>query len=250
MISEFFLMVIIFSIYSESNQKRILLILAIPGLWIVLRISTVEILSNLLFLLSYLLISKERHRLALLTIGLACLAKETMLIFAASYAVVFLVNRNWKILLEMPLFFSPFILWQSYLIHRFGLGGDFEEGHNFKYPFIGIYEKFEILLTEENNKHEYIFFIILCISIIFLLTKIKVIFKDHPYLILGTLSYLLLFSISSRAIYDYHLSYNRVYIPVFLFLVLVQKQKMTKIDCCFWTISSLSAIRVVYWIVH
>ena len=159
-------------------------------------------------------------------------------------------NFGVVILLEMPLLFSPFIVWHTYLIHRFGLGGDFDEAGNFVYPFYGIYEKFQILLTEENNKHEYIFFIILCLSVIFLLTKIKEIIKDHPYLILGTLSYLLLFSLSSRAIYDYHLSYNRVFIPIFLILLLVQKQKMKKIDLCFWTISSLSAIRVVYWIVH
>ena len=100
----------------------------------------------------------------------------------------------------------------------------------------------------ENNKHEYLYFILLNISIILLITKLKYIYLNHIYLFGSSLVYISLFALSSSAIYDYHFSYNQVFIPVFIILLLSFKNNIRIFDKVFLFFSTLSSIRIIYWV--
>ena len=243
---------LIYNLYSKLlivPKKQCFFALAIPGLWIVLRISTAEIIANLLVLYSYYLLQNNKDNISFTVLALACLAKETMLIFAFSYGLKYLFEKDYKKISSMFICFIPFYFWHFYLIYRFGLEGNYGETGNFTYPFYGVLEKWSILINQENNKHEYLFFLLLNIAMISLLIKIKQIWTYHPLLFGAALCYCLLFSLSSAAIYDYHLSYNRVFIPVFIILLLSLKNLFPYWDKFFWIFSLLSSIRVIYWVV-
>ena len=244
------ILAIFFLFYSIQKNKNsfYLLSLAIPGIWIVLRISTAEIIANTLILTSYFFIQHKKDKTSFLFLMLACLTKETMIIFPVSYGLDFLIKKDFKKIFVLAFFFIPFYIWHIYLIYKFGLGGDFDEFRNFTSPFYGVFKKWSDLIFLENNKHEYLYFILLNISIILLITKLKYIYLNHIYLFGSSLVYITLFALSSSAIYDYHFSYNRVFIPVFIILLLSFKDNISIFDKVFWFFSTLSSIRIIYWV--
>ena len=90
------ILAIFFLFYSIHKNKHnfYLLSLAIPGIWIVLRISTAEIIANTLILTSYFFIQHKKDKASFLFLILACLTKETMIIFPVSYGFVFLIQKS------------------------------------------------------------------------------------------------------------------------------------------------------------
>ena len=234
---------------SRIQKIQCLFALAIPGLWIVLKISTAEIIANLLVLSSYYFLQKNKLAFSFLILCTACLAKETMLIFAFSYTLSLLIKKEFKKILLMLISFVPFYLWHIFLLVTFGLTGNFDETSNFSFPLHGIFEKWNNLIFQENNKHEYIFFILLNLAIILLIKNLFNIWNNTNYLFGASICYILLFSISSNAIYDYHLSYNRVFIPVFMILLLNIKNFNSYFERIFWVYSFLCSIRIIYWVI-
>ena len=86
------LFAIFFLFYSihRNKQSYYFLTLAIPGIWIVLRISTAEIIANTLILTSYFFIQHKKVNTSFLFLMLACLTKETMIIFFSHICVTLL----------------------------------------------------------------------------------------------------------------------------------------------------------------
>ena len=72
------ILAIFFLFYSIQKNKNsfYLLTLAIPGIWIVLRISTAEIIANTLILTSYFFIQHKKDKTSFLFLILACLTKK------------------------------------------------------------------------------------------------------------------------------------------------------------------------------
>lgn len=71
-----------------------------------------------------LLVLKDRSRWAALVLALAALTKETTLLFAMGVGVVYLLQRDWRKLVEFGLIvLTPFVLWQMVLLSWFGRFG-------------------------------------------------------------------------------------------------------------------------------
>ncbi len=165
-----------------------------------------------------------------------------------TFGLVFLIKKDFKKIFVLAFFFVLLYIWHIYLIYKFGLGGDFDEFGNFTSPFYGVFKKCSDLIFLGNNKNEYLYFILLNISIVLLIKKFKYIYFKHIYLFVSSLVYISLFALSSSAIYDCHFSYNRVFIPVFIILLLSFKDNITIFDKGFWFFPTFSSIRIFYWV--
>ena len=230
----------------KINRWYALLFLCIPGLWIIFGFSTSEIMGGFFVVAG---LYAQRLRKFAISAGLlsaACLAKEVTILFWGACLLECIISKNKKAAAFFLIFIIPFVLFRLFLIQHFGNSSS--ELLNFGIPLAGHKAVISSWFSGGHiNKNEYFYFPLLCVSTLFLLYKSKENWNKQKAIFFSSLGYLFLFFMSSTAILDYHISYNRVYFMIYLLLILSIGKPLSKVDKVFWGITGLSALRFVYW---
>lgn len=245
------LMVLLLSELRKINgldERFAFLLLCIPGIWVIFSFSTSELLSSVLLIASFVAYKQERFNSSGLFAGLACLAKEVTFIFWFASFITAIMEKNRKQIISLLLSIIPFGLFRTYLFIRFSAQNT-SEASNFSWPLTGHIGKFQSWLSGEHvNKNEYFFYIVLLFAGILLLSKLYGNWKRERTLFFTSLGYLLIFALCTTKILDYHISYNRVLVVIYLLVLLSSSRTgLTKIDKTFWVLSGLASARYIYW---
>lgn len=223
-----------------------LLFLCIPGLWIIFGFTTSEIMGAFFIIAGLYAFKLKRFAISTGLLCAACFAKEVTVIFWGACLVDLLISKNKKALVYFGVSIIPFIIFRLFLIQYFGNSSS--ELFNFTWPLAGHKTVLMSWFSGEHiNKNEYLYFPLLFSSALLLSCKLAISWREQQYLFFASAGYLFLFFMSSTAILDYHISYNRVYFVIYVLILLSITSPLTKLDKVFWTITGISALRFVYW---
>ena len=204
-------------------------VMCIPGMWLVLTFSTAGLLNNLLLVVSLYFYRVRKLLLASIFIALACLTRETSLVMWLSMFVASLYNnatrRSQSFFLLGALI--PFAGWSLYLESRSDLHVELDVvGSNFGYPFQGILYKFISFFQESISSKElyeiYSFSLLIGVFCVLLAISLRNM-RLQKELVLAAILYSSIFLFSKAT--AYYLGYNRIFIDVYILLLLVQPSK-------------------------
>ena len=207
-----------------------LLVLCIPGIWIILSLSTAGLLSSLLLVSALYFYRQERPISTALSIAAACLNREIMLLMWLAFVLTSIWERKWRQLQHLLWAWLPAAIWNIYVVYRLKFQGTSGVSENFGYPLLGIFNKLATLVTADSlakNLFEAFSFGLLpmiCLAI-FLIYRER--HQDNKIIIIATLLYGALLLMSSLAILNYYLDYSRVYINLYFLLLLAATYRYT-----------------------
>ena len=205
----------------ESPAWQSILVLCIPSVWIILYFSTAGLLSSALLVSSLYYYRTQKIFLSVFLIGLACFARETILIVVLSFCCASLLQRKWQ---EFILFLAssiPWLCWNFYITSQAKLQIDVDVfDKNFDRPFQGITNKFNSFPNVNTTQefYELYSFILFCLVVLVLLyVAIKNIYFE-PVISVTAFAYITIFVFTVNT-YDY-LGYNHIFIDIYLLLLL------------------------------
>ncbi|NJL02872.1 MAG: DUF2029 domain-containing protein [Spirulinaceae cyanobacterium RM2_2_10] len=215
-----------------QNQARLgLLVLAIPGIWIVLALSTADVLSSVWVVLALTAYREKRRWGVAIALALAGLTRETTLVVWLALLLASWRDRRWS---QVPLLFAallPIVGWNGAVILRFGDRGTYGAASNFGLPLVGPVQKFVALLSNPSAKsgfEAYAFLVLLAAwgAIALAVWRWP---RSRDVVAIAALLYGLPLACSSLIILGYYLDYLRVYLDIFGLLLLSATPRWLKL---------------------
>ena len=201
-----------------------LLVFCIPGVWLILSFSTAGLVSSAFFISSLYYYRTKKFVLAAILIAFACFTRETMLIVALSFFSANIYQQKWIRSLLFIVSLISWYFWNLYLSFQPKLQGGIDVvKSNFGYPFQGILAKFNSLFPLQFSAkalYELYSFTILCLVFLVLLYIAIKNIQFQPVIAIATIAYTLIFIFTLNT--SYYLDYNRIFIDVYLMLLLSQ----------------------------
>ena len=137
------LIVFISSLYLKRYQGQAwpaLLTLCIPGVWMVLSLSTADLIASALLVATLYYYREGKPAYVAIALTAACFTRETTLLLWAAVIFISVWERQWKQLYYLASGLVPIIAWNVYVLFRVDAQSAPETG-NFGYPFFGIAQK-------------------------------------------------------------------------------------------------------------
>ncbi|NES87007.1 MAG: hypothetical protein F6K10_39980 [Moorea sp. SIO2B7] len=219
------LIVFVSSLYLRQDKGinwEPLLVLCLPGVWMVLSLSTSDLLSSLLLVLAIYFYRNNQEIYTAIAIASACLTRETMLLIWLGFLLTSIWERKWRQMLHLFWALIPVASWNIYVFVKLNSQGFSGVNENFGYPFLGIFNKLRSLLTggfSRNNIFEAYLFLLLITILIAIIIIWQYNRKNNKVVLLCAILYGVLLSISSMTILNYYLNYSRVYMDVYFLLL-------------------------------
>jgi len=231
-----------FNSYSAKINQA-LFVLTIPGVWIVLSLSTSDLLAALFLVSAFYFYQNNKPIYMALMVALGCLTRETLMLLWMALIVSAMWQKKYLYFKYLGMAIIPPLAWNIYVI-ILGLNGAPGTG-NFGPLLFGIIQKFLALFTEKFSPktifEAYLFILlILAFTLIFWLSY-PLRSANRPLLVCG-LIYLGMFSMSSLLILKYYLDYSRVFLDVYFLALLSLNFRSFPRKTLFFSASSLASI--------
>ena len=233
-------------VYFNSYSAKInqsLFVLTIPGVWIVLSLSTSDLLAALFLVFAFYFYQNNKRIYMALMVSLGCLTRETLMLLWMALIISAMWQKKYLYFKYLGMAIIPPLAWNIYVI-ILGLNGAPGTG-NFGPLLFGIIQKFLALFTEKFSPktifEAYLFILlILAFTLIFWLSS-PLRSANRPLLVCG-LIYLGMFSMSSLLILKYYLDYSRVFLDVYFLALLSLNFRSFPRKTLFFSASSLASI--------
>ncbi len=223
---------------ARGEPRLGLLALTLPGLWITLAFSTADILSTLWVAIA-LLAYRAQHRGGLaIALALAGLTRETTLVVWLALLLAWGrdslrsgTGTSWRLLPAFGIALLPIGLWNGYVLLRFAGQGSYGAASNFGPPLVGFGQKLAALATLPLPKaglEALAFFTLLAAWGTILLAAWRWP-QSRDAVAIAALLYTLPLVSSSLIILGYFLDYLRVYLDLFVLLLLAQIPRPLKL---------------------
>lgn len=142
----------------SKPEKWAIYLLAIPSIWLVLSMSTSEILCAAFSMAALLYYKKNLIFPTILFLTFAVLTKETAFLMFIVILLSVLVKKRYNYVLYLLVPIVIFILWNLYLFYFLQLKDhSYEVTHHFSFPFQGIIQKFSYFLHADKRGLMYFF---------------------------------------------------------------------------------------------
>ncbi len=227
----------------DFNINQALFTLCIPGIWIVLSLSTSDLLTGLFFVATFYFYTQNKPIYTGLMVSLACLTRETMLLLCVALAFTVIFKKQYDYLKFLVLAIIPPIAWNFYVL-SLNLLGTSGTG-NFGLPFVGIIKKFISLLTGGfggNKIFEAYLFVLLILAFILTLWLSYRNRSQTSLLLVSGLMYFGMFAMTSLYILNYYLDYSRVFIDVYFLALLSLNLSQFPYKTIFFSASGLASL--------
>jgi hypothetical protein len=241
----------IVSLYYRSHRQPVVKALwglAIPGVWMVLSLSTADLLASCWALAALYGGHRHRFRLSALCISLGLLTRETLLIIWLAMLLNALWRRQQNFLLPWILALVPPLLWNIYVASLHLSGG--RGGGNFGFPLQGIGGKFASLITTGwtfSNLYEGFVWLLLILAFALSLGCGYYFATPNRSVLIAVHLYLGLAIVSSSFILNYYLNYSRVFMDVYwLGLLLIHDQPFPQ-KTLFFSSCALASGAFIFW---
>jgi hypothetical protein len=233
-------------LYFKSYSAKVnqaLFVLMIPGVWIVLSLSTSDLLASLFFVSAFYFYQNNKPIYMALMVSLGCLTRETLLLLWMALIVAAMWQKKYLYFKYLGMAIIAPLAWNIYVI-LLGLNGAPGTG-NFGPLLYGIIEKFLFLFTQKFSPktifEAYLFILlILAFVLVFWLSSPRR--SANRPLLVCSLIYLGMFSMSSLLILNYYLDYSRVFMDVYLLALLSIDFRSFPRKTIFFSASSLASI--------
>ena len=201
-----------------------LLVLCVPGVWMTLWLSTADLLSSTLLMGAICCYRYTRPYLSSLSISLACLTRETMVLGWVALVICSVKDKNWRLFWGLMGAIVPIAGWNSYVAARLaGRQGPSLESI-FSLPFVNIFHKFTVLVQtglKSITVFEAYGFILLISAFGLAIALSRFSPSKNRIIFLCTCLYTTIFILSGNPILEHFLGYNRVFMDAFLLLLLI-----------------------------
>ena len=204
------------------------LMLAIPGIWVSLSLSTSDLLGTTLLATSLLLLNSRRDVLASLVLSGACLTREVYILTAISFSLYMLIHRRKKASISFFLSTVPVVCWYFY-VNMHMQKGTFGLQENISFiPFVGIIDK--IRSIAEVNLDISSIFEVFCFMIFLMITGYVILsvvysIKNLNLTQVAALPFIAILAISNIQILEYHVNYLRIFLDAWVILFLLSGGK-------------------------
>jgi hypothetical protein len=203
-----------------------LLVLALPGVWESLALTTTDLLCSAFALATLLALRKQRPALAAVLLALAALTRETALLYWVAILGALLGARQWRSLLWLLPAGLPAAAWNLYLLHHVpaGTGGNVVQ-ILFGLPGAGWLQRLrwcvENGLTGKNLFELFVFVTLLAVLAV-LLWNLWRARADRATWPAAAIALLLggMFVCARPFLLRYHMDYSRVFLDLTVLLVL------------------------------
>ena len=150
----------------QSSRFNALWLLTIPGIWMILSLSTADLLASVWGLGAILSLQKRRMGWMAGCLAWGLLTRETLLVIWLALMLSQLRRKHWSAIAPLALSLVPLIGWLGY-IHWRQLPGGSGSG-NFGWPLVGIFEKFQALISNgftSSNLYEAYLWLLICLGL-------------------------------------------------------------------------------------
>ncbi|MBI3985490.1 MAG: hypothetical protein HY343_01095 [Lentisphaerae bacterium] len=245
------LVVVVSRLFTARNESPLpaLLVLAVPGFWVSLLLTTADLLAALLLVLALSACIRKKYWEVAGWYALAALTHETLLVVIGSLAIPLLLNKRIKQAAILSLGAIPCLLWNLFVLIRIPAAGStsgvFE---NFALPGKGIADKFFAVCQAPlglKGLFDASAFAFLCLSFCLLMACA---WRERRRAIVlpCALVYLGFFLFAKMQILSYYLDFLRVFAPALLLLVvglaMDSKQRLIKPVLLVWSVVSLAFV--------
>jgi len=212
---------------SQLRSPSALWVLAFPGIWVCLCLSTADLFGSTLFVAALLLLKARQHFWASVILCGACLTRETYLATVVVLAGFMLVQRKiWVSVLLLCSILLP-LLWLAF-VNKYIQAGTTGVQESFALPFTGIIDKIQNIaegrfgLTEafEGSCFAILIATIVLVTISFVSSR-----KSLDIVHISVLPCIAILTASSMQILAYHGNYLRVFLDAWVILLLVPDTK-------------------------
>ena len=203
-----------------------LLVLALPGVWEALALTTTDLLCSALALATLLALRVRRPALAAVALALAALTRETALLYWVALLGALFCAREWRSLLWLLPAGLPAAAWNFYLLHHVPTG----EGGNvvqilFGLPGAGWLQRIRWCMEDGingKNLFELFVFVTLLAVLAALVWNVWRARADRAAWPAAAIALLLggMFLCAQPFLLRYHLDYSRVFLDLGVLLVL------------------------------
>nr|WP_293018188.1 hypothetical protein [Moorena sp. SIO3I8] len=220
------LIVFVSSLYFKRYSGRTwhsLLVLSIPGVWMVLSLSTADLISSLLLVTAIYFYRNEKPIYTAIAIAAACLTRETMLLMWLAILLTSIWERKGRQLQHLLWAWIPVAGWAIYVFYHLEAQENLEGSENFGYPLFGIGQKLINSLTGglgvKNLFEAYSFALLIAAFVVTILLASQSL-RQNKVILISAIIYAVLFSMTSMTILGYYLDYSRVYLDIYFLLLL------------------------------
>lgn len=142
----------------QQSENWALSLLLIPSFWLVLSISTSDLLSVCLSLATLLCYRKNKIFLTILCASLAILTREPTALLLVALFIAAIIEKKYIFLRYLWIPLVPFIAWSYYLSLIIDNGSQvFLISNEIGYPLFGIFKKLIMLISPDKISPEYLF---------------------------------------------------------------------------------------------
>ncbi|MBE9176288.1 hypothetical protein IQ225_14980 [Synechocystis salina LEGE 06155] len=240
------------AIYLQHGKymgTQALAVLAIPGVWMVLFLSTADLLASVFSLGAVVCQAifpphqNKKWWLVPFLLAWGLLTRETTLIIWLAIALALVQKRQWRSMGVLLLSLLPLTLWLGYIRWRQLPGGS--GTGNFGWPLVGIGEKVQNLIQTgltANNIYEAFLWFLLLFTLALLVWLTRPQHRDNVTLTYGGWLYGGLLLVASFYILNYYLNYSRVFLDVFLLTILAMASTSRLIRWLYLAIAGLGSV--------
>lgn len=202
-------------------------ILALPGIWVTLCLSTSDLLGLLLFIGALLLLKSGRYVAASAVLCVACFTRETYAAVAVTLAAFMLLRRRPRSAASLLVCILPPLAWIAFVgLHiNHGTSGARE---NLSFPFMGIIAKlwsFADAGMSASGLFECYSFLLLLATVILVAVSITRACPDLDVAHVAAVPCIAILAVSKMQILEYHANYLRIFMDAWVILLLVPGSK-------------------------
>nr|WP_190554216.1 hypothetical protein [Trichocoleus sp. FACHB-591] len=238
----FFIGLTIHHYKSSISIYQSLFALTVPGVWIVLSLSTADLLNNLFLVVAIYFYRSFRPVYTTTLLAAACLTRETTLLIWLAFIATSFYEQKWQQLKHLFWAWIPLGIWSLYVAKRLPPQPTDLKIEGFDFFLAGILKKFLFSIKMGpiiGNLVEVGAFILL-ISV--LLTGLFILYKqpqNNQIILSNTLIYSLIFSVSSMGILMFQQGYNRVFVGAYFLLLLTLSPQLSFLKVAIATFASV-----------
>jgi hypothetical protein len=225
--------------------------LCATGAWVALLFGTAELLEAALLLSALSAYRASRYALVATALALAMLCRETSALVFAAFVATALIRKQKPLAMHLSYAWLPAALWNLVVWARHHGTGAVLGHANFDWPVLGIWHALWSQRTSLGASNEAYWFVSLAALIAVAGTFIwhsKAISGADLPLALAGFAYVALFACAGRAILEYHLGFDRAFLPLFLFAGLGLLQSGRR-SAAHWVIAAQGCITLA-WLLH
>ncbi len=228
-----------------------LLILGIPSVWMILSLSTADLLSSCCLVVAVYSYWRDRPLATCVALGVGCLARETLLIGWLALVITAALDRDRRYLNTLPISLVPLGIWTFYVYTRFPSVEQTSSSFSihFSYPLLGIVSKIGSFLQADltlNTIFDLYLFILLIGALILTWVPSRILWAKAKWIVISSGFYAVLFLLTTMQILGHFVDYSRVFTDVYILLMLSLSLQITRAKVGWMIVAAVASLGYVY----